>query len=78
MSERDDAAVERLYPDGDAVRQCARCHCSVPLDEWEVVGAATALRHKGPMRDHHEERFVEPDENGDDECGWIMPIKQRR
>ena len=71
--------LDGLYPDGvEAVSQCARCHCSVPLDEWEPVAGVTAFRHKGPLRDHAEDRLAEPDDlTGEDTCGWIKKVPRK-
>ena len=61
--------------DADVVSYCSRCHCSVPLDEWELVGSS--FRHKGPMRDHRVDRFVGVDEEGGDRCGWMKRIPEK-
>lgn len=70
---------ERLFPDGEeAASYCARCKCAIPIDEWEVVGAASAFRHKGPLRFAGDpDRFNDPDDHGCDECGWIKRVPQK-
>ena len=53
---------------------CARCHCSVPLEEWRVTSELTGWRHVGPLRDHRLDRHVEPNEHGETHCGWLKPV----
>lgn len=59
---------------------CDRCHCSVPLTEWRPVAVDDRLfmKHVGPMRDHSTARYVEPDENGETECGFVERVVTER
>lgn len=59
------------------MKWCDRCDCSVPLDEWRVLSGAKAVKHVGPMRDGAADEFVEPDENGDIECGFVERIVEK-
>lgn len=63
------------------VRWCSRCHCSVPLLEWKVSAYSEPrlyIKHVGPMRDHDPDVYVEADENGNVDCGFVEHVVTER
>lgn len=58
----------------EELRWCSRCHCSVPLTEWQVLRGAVGVKHVGPMRDHDIDTCVDPDENGEAACNFVESI----
>lgn len=58
----------------EGLRWCSRCHCSVPLTEWQVLRGVVGVKHVGPMRDRDIAIYVEPDENGDTACNFVEPV----
>ncbi|KKM20442.1 hypothetical protein LCGC14_1645420 [marine sediment metagenome] len=56
---------------------CSRCHCSVPLNEWKLSSTGKTWKHVGALRDGDIKKLVEPDEDGNVQCGWVTRVPEK-